>query len=77
MTVQRVPGTCLVYGHFGIAKDDAQHVIEIVSNTTRQAAYRFHLLCLLKLGFKFGLLYLRLLTLGDVAYNPSKSYRVP
>ena len=52
-----------VRGHFGVAQDHCQQVIEVVRHTARQLADGFHLLGLAELIF-------RLLAIGDVFTNP-------
>ena len=56
----------LLHGQLDVAKDHAQHVVEVVGHATRQPADGFHFLGLVKLAFELGLLLLSLLALGNV-----------
>ena len=56
----------LIKGHLRVTEDNSQHVVKIMRYSPRQPAYRFHLLCLLILGFESGRLRLNLFALCDV-----------
>jgi hypothetical protein len=55
-----------------MAEDDAQHIIEIMGDTSCKPSYRFQLLSLVELAFKFNLLRLSFLAFGDVGEDTGK-----
>ena len=54
------------HGHFRVADDGCQDIIEVMGNTPGKGSNGFHLLRLLKLGFELGFILLGLLAFGYI-----------